>query len=34
MIEIGPLRKSDRAAWEKLARGYNEFYETELPDSD
>ena len=34
MIEIGPLQKSDRAAWEKLARGYNDFYETVLPDSD
>ncbi len=34
MIEITQLQKSDRAAWERLARGYNEFYETELPDSD
>ena len=34
MIEIGTLRKSDRVAWEKLARGYNAFYETVLPDSD
>jgi GNAT superfamily N-acetyltransferase len=34
MIAIGPLKKSDRAAWEKLARGYNEFYQTDLPDSD
>ena len=34
MIEIGPLRKSDRATWEKLARGYNDFYETVLPASD
>ena len=34
MIDIGPLRKSDRVAWEKLARGYNDFYETVLPDSD
>ena len=34
MIEIGPLKKSDRAAWEKLACGYNDFYETDLPDSD
>jgi hypothetical protein len=23
MIEIGPLRPGDRAAWEVLARGYN-----------
>jgi GNAT superfamily N-acetyltransferase len=34
MIEITKLQKSDRAAWEKLARGYNAFYETVLPDSD
>jgi len=34
MIEIGPLRTSDRAVWERLARGYNDFYETVLPDSD
>jgi GNAT superfamily N-acetyltransferase len=30
MIEIAPLREADRAAWEKLARGYKAFYETEL----
>lgn len=34
MISIGPLVGSERAAWEVLARGYNAFYETELPDSD
>ncbi len=34
MIKIGPLQTSERAAWQKLARGYNDFYETELPDSD
>jgi GNAT superfamily N-acetyltransferase len=34
MIEITSLAEPDRAAWEKLARGYNEFYETELPDAD
>ena len=34
MIEIGPLQTSERDAWQKLARGYNDFYETELPDSD
>lgn len=34
MIVIGPFQRSDRAAWEKLARGYNDFYETELPDRD
>jgi GNAT superfamily N-acetyltransferase len=33
MIRIGPLKTSERAAWEKLARGYNDFYETELPAS-
>ena len=32
MIEIAPLREADRAAWEKLARGYKAFYETEHPD--
>jgi GNAT superfamily N-acetyltransferase len=32
MIAITPLGEQDRAAWEKLARGYNDFYETELPD--
>ena len=32
MIEIAPLRDADRAAWEKLARGYKAFYETELAD--
>lgn len=34
MISIGPLVGSERAAWEGLARGYNAFYETELPDGD
>jgi len=34
MIAIGPLRPSDRAAWERLARGYKDFYETVLPDKD
>jgi GNAT superfamily N-acetyltransferase len=33
MIEIAPLSESDRVAWEKLARGYNDFYETVLPDA-
>jgi GNAT superfamily N-acetyltransferase len=28
MINIGPLEPSDRAAWEGLARGYKEFYQT------
>ncbi len=34
MIEIGPLKMSDRTAWERLARGYNDFYQTVLPNSD
>ena len=34
MIVIGPFQHAERAAWEKLARGYNDFYETELPDRD
>ena len=32
MIDIGPLRPGDRAAWEVLARGYKDFYETVVPD--
>jgi len=34
MITIGPLQASERQAWEKLARGYKDFYETVLPDKD
>ena len=34
MIEIGPLKTSERAGWERLARAYNDFYETVLPESD
>ena len=34
MIETGPLKMSDRTAWERLARGYNDFYQTVLPNSD
>jgi GNAT superfamily N-acetyltransferase len=34
MIKIGPLASSERAAWERLARGYNDFYETMLPAED
>jgi GNAT superfamily N-acetyltransferase len=30
-IAIAPLRAGDRAEWEKLARGYKAFYETEIP---
>jgi hypothetical protein len=32
MITIGPLTEADRAAWELLARGYKEFYETPTTD--
>ncbi|NUW40486.1 GNAT family N-acetyltransferase [Nonomuraea rhodomycinica] len=32
VIEIGPLRSQDRAAWEVLARGYKAFYNTDVPD--
>ena len=32
MIEIGPLRPEDRAAWEVLARGYKAFYREPEPD--
>ena len=31
MIEIAPLANSDRAAWQGLATGYNNFYETVWP---
>jgi GNAT superfamily N-acetyltransferase len=31
MIEIAPLADSDRAVWEVLATGYNDFYETVWP---
>ena len=34
MIEIGPLRPGDRAAWEKLARGYKAFYQTPTSDAE
>jgi GNAT superfamily N-acetyltransferase len=32
VIDIGPLRPADRAAWEVLARGYKRFYRTTVPD--
>jgi GNAT superfamily N-acetyltransferase len=32
MIEVGPLDAGDRAAWERLARGYKAFYHDPLPD--
>ena len=31
MIEIAPLANSDRAVWQVLATGYNDFYETVWP---
>ena len=32
VIDIGPLRPGDRAAWEVLARGYKKFYRSTVPD--
>ncbi|MCZ1011850.1 GNAT family N-acetyltransferase [Streptomyces lydicus] len=32
MINTGPLREEDRAAWEALARGYKAFYRTAVRD--
>ena len=32
MIDVCPLTPEDRAAWEVLARGYKDFYETDVPD--
>ena len=34
MLTIEALRPSDRDAWERLFRGYIEFYERTLPDSE
>lgn len=34
MTEIRPLTPADRAAWEVLARGYQDFYGRTLPDDD
>lgn len=31
-MKIGPLEETDRERWETLARGYKEFYRTEVPD--
>jgi GNAT superfamily N-acetyltransferase len=31
MIEIGRLSEQDRAEWQVLFKGYNDFYERELP---
>jgi len=33
MIEITPLHRDDRHAWQPLAVGYNAFYERVLPDA-
>jgi len=33
-FEIRAPRAGDRAGWERLARGYKAFYETELADAD
>lgn len=32
-LRIAPLAEADRAAWERLARGYKAFYRTEHPAS-
>jgi GNAT superfamily N-acetyltransferase len=32
VLTIGPLAPSDRAAWQELFAGYNEFYERTMPD--
>jgi hypothetical protein len=34
MIEVTPLRDTDRQSWQPLAVGYNAFYERVLPDAD
>lgn len=33
-VTIAPFAAADRAAWERLARGYKDFYETVLPPED
>jgi GNAT superfamily N-acetyltransferase len=32
MLQITPLRDDDRIAWQRLSRGYNDFYETVWPE--
>ena len=32
-VQIGPLAPEDRGQWERLFRGYIEFYERTLPDA-
>ncbi|WIX83692.1 GNAT family N-acetyltransferase [Amycolatopsis carbonis] len=34
MIEISPLQAEDRVRWEELARGYKEFYRTEVSEDE
>ena len=34
MIDISPLRSTDRSAWQPLAVGYNAFYDRVLPPED
>lgn len=34
MIEVSPLKRSDRERWNVLARGYKTFYETTLGDAE
>ena len=32
MLQISPLLDDDRPTWQRLARGYNDFYETVWPE--
>lgn len=34
VVRIAPLAERDRAAWEPLARGYKEFYQTPTADAE
>lgn len=34
MLQLSPLARSDRMAWEALARRYREFYQTPTSDSE
>ena len=31
-MKVRPIRRSDRAAWERLWQGYNDFYERTVPE--
>ena len=33
-MRVAPLSAADRAAWERLARGYKQFYQTPASDAD